>query len=153
MPGSVKRLIINDQMQSAVAALKGCTDAINSAHWSSGLLLGTCCSCHCARLIIPSPPPPSPPDSPLQPAAPVKLLPLYTQAHPAHHPSPPPSVCVLSWGLPRRLGPKTKRLMWVSGFALLLCFHIHSQSLWSDMICKLCLIYHNKGKRRALHQL
>lgn len=73
-PGSVKRLIINDQMLAAVAALPGSTDAINSAQWSSGLLLGTCCSCHRARLIIPSPPSHSP--SPLQPAATVRLLPL-----------------------------------------------------------------------------
>lgn len=51
----MKRLIINDQMLAAVAALPGSTDAINSAQWSSGLLLGTCCSCHRARLIIPSP--------------------------------------------------------------------------------------------------
>lgn len=74
-PGSVKRLIINDQMLAAVAALPGSTDAINSAQWSSGLLLGTCCSCHRARLIIPSPS--SPPRSPLQPAATARLLPLH----------------------------------------------------------------------------
>lgn len=72
--GSVKRLIINDQMLAAVVEPKGSTDAINSAQWSSGLLLGTCCSCHRARLIIPSTP--SHPPSSLQPAAAMRLLSL-----------------------------------------------------------------------------
>ena len=121
---SVKRLIINDQMLAAVAALPGSTDAINSAQWSSGLLLGTCCSCHRARLIIPSPSsppppplrpgwsggirpfpptlPPPPPISPLQPGATARLLPL----HP-HLTRPPlipsfPGVCCDAQGQKQR---------------------------------------------------
>lgn len=79
-PGSVKRLIINDQMLAAVAALPGSTDAINSAQWSSGLLLGTCCSCHHARLIIPSPSfPLAHPSSPRPPRGCC----LYTPTSPA----------------------------------------------------------------------
>lgn len=116
-------------MLAAVAALPGSTDAINSAQWSSGLLLGTCCSCHRARLIIPSVSPlPSFSPSPLPPAATMTLLPPT----PPFHPSFPsfPEVCNDAQS------KKTKRLKWVNEFSLLLRLTGHSYSQQRDMIAK-----------------